>query len=210
MEKQKQIAVKKIRENQALELELNEMDIRIALLVKNRISLDEVIKASKRQLRVVDDMELAHSMLKSLDKNSRRRLECYQQLFYLIQTRPEYLGKLLFAMNQSAINDRERRHIENMILTVFGFAQNAREEYFLLKLFKKTIEEEISYINSPSEFLRSSPGFIRLAVQYQRGAKERQYLRDLLQPLVKSVIDDPSIDLESDPLLARIALLNNY
>src|SRR5256885_7302177 len=34
--------------------------------------------------------------LKSLDKESRRRLELYQQLFYLLQTQPIYLARLFF------------------------------------------------------------------------------------------------------------------
>jgi Ras GTPase-activating-like protein IQGAP2/3 len=136
LERLRQQVVRKIRENHTLENLINQLDLKIALLVKNRISLDEVIKASRKQYTVVGDVALAHSMLKSLDKDSRTRLENYQKLFYLIQTRPTYLARLLFAMNQSAIGDREKRFVETIVLTVFGFAQNTREEYLLLKLFK--------------------------------------------------------------------------
>lgn len=59
----------------------------------------------------------------------------------------------------------------------------------------------MEYVVSSSDIVRSNPVFIRLAIHYQRGAKERQYLRDLLTPLIKQVVEDPSIDLETDPLL---------
>ncbi|KAJ2798918.1 iqgap- protein, partial [Coemansia guatemalensis] len=57
------------------------------------------------------------------------------------------------------------------------------------------------------EFLRGNPIFIKLAVHYNRGAKERKYLRDLLQPLIRKVIDDPELDLESDPLVIYRTLI---
>jgi hypothetical protein len=33
-----------------------------------------------------------------------------------------------------------------------------------------------------------------------RGAKERQFLRDLLQPLIKLILQDNTLDLETDPV----------
>lgn len=46
--------------------------------------------------------------------------------------------------------------------------------------------------------------FVKLLLHYTRGAKERQFLRELLQPLVKSVIHNSSLDLEVDPLAVSI------
>ncbi|ORX96397.1 hypothetical protein K493DRAFT_350827 [Basidiobolus meristosporus CBS 931.73] len=198
----RQRAVLTIRENNELESLLNDLDIKIALLVKNRISLEEVIKVSRRQYKVVDDYQSAHaaSSLKSLDKDSRHRLECYQHLFYLLQTQPVYLARLLFVMNQNMMGDHAKKFVETVVLTLFGFAQNEREEYLLLKLFKAAIEVEISNVANVQDFLRGNPVFIKLAVHYNRGAKERKYLRELLQPLVKQIIEDPTMDLETDPV----------
>ncbi|ORX63453.1 ras GTPase-activating protein family [Basidiobolus meristosporus CBS 931.73] len=200
LERLRQQAVLTIRQNNELETHLNDLDIKIALLVKNRISLDEVIRASKRQYNVSDDYHAAASSLKSLDKDNRHKLECYQQLFYLLQTHPIYLARLLFIMNQNFMGDRTKKFVETVVLTLFGFAQNEREEYLLLKLFKAAIDVEISNVETVSDFLRGNPVFIKLAVHYNRGAKERKYLRELLQPLVKQIIEDPTLDLETDPL----------
>ncbi|KAJ1673392.1 iqgap- protein, partial [Spiromyces aspiralis] len=264
LEQLRQKAVRQIRENQHTERTLNELDIKIALLVRNRISLEEVIKQSNRHFRFLDELRnpnrgsIASSAFRSsyssmalagvvpanslysltnLDKDSRRRLECYQHLFYLMQTQPIYLARLLYLLNQGGssnhtmskstmtINNQQgssmssdgglarldkvnvSRLMETIVLTLFGFAQNAREEYLLLKLFKAAIEVELESVQRIHEFLRGNPIFIKLAVHYNRGAKERKYLRDLLQPLVKKVLEDPDLDLESDPLVIYRGLI---
>ncbi|KAJ2499887.1 iqgap- protein [Coemansia sp. RSA 1972] len=91
--------------------------------------------------------------------------------------------------------------IETIVLTLFGFAQNAHEEYLLLKLFCAASQIELSSITTLQEFLRGDPIFIKLAVYYNRGAKEHKYLCDLLQLLIRKVIDNVGLDLKSDPLV---------
>lgn len=54
-------------------------------------------------------------------------------------------------------------------------------------------------VNTVQEFIRGNAQFIKLVVQYNRGAKERKYLRDLLSPLVRGIMDDDGLDLETDP-----------
>ncbi|KAI9595125.1 hypothetical protein BDF19DRAFT_413818 [Syncephalis fuscata] len=188
LERLRQQAVKKIRENHQTELILNDLDVKIALLVRNRISLEEVIKASKRHYKIENDAQLASRMLGSLDKSSRQRLSSYQELFYLLQTRPNYLGQLLFIMNQRGTNEWAKKFIETVVLSLL--------EYLLLKLFQTAINIEIDSISEVSEFLRGNPW-----------CKERKYLRDLLQPLIREVVENPELDLESDPLVIYRSLI---
>ena len=77
--------------------------------------------------------------IKSLSKENREKLESYQNLFYLLQTNPTYLAKLIFAMPQS----RTTKFMESVVLTLYNYASNAREEYLLLKLFETALREEI-------------------------------------------------------------------
>jgi len=65
--------------------------------------------------------------------------QAYQHLFYLLQTNPSYFAKLIFEMPQNRTN----RFMENVILTVFNYAQNNREQYLLVKLFDTALNEEI-------------------------------------------------------------------
>lgn len=81
-----------IRSNQQLENDLNLMDIKIGLLVKNKITLQEVVSHSKRltkknkgQLSNMMMMNKQRGGLKALSKEKRLKLEAYQYLFYLLQ-----------------------------------------------------------------------------------------------------------------------------
>ncbi|KAJ2691086.1 iqgap- protein [Coemansia spiralis] len=271
LERLRQKAVRQIRDNQQTARVLDQLDIKIALLVRNRISLDEVVRMTSRHFRFLEEVRRPSALhsggnlrtasgfsayalggavpasslysLKNMDKESRRRLEGYQHLFYLLQTQPVYLARLLFLLNQGGSKAMRQtllastaakaqqstaasagglsakssdaggeeisisKLIETIVLTLFGFAQNAREEYLLLKLFCAAIQIELSSIDTLQEFLRGNPIFIKLAVHYNRGAKERKYLRDLLQPLIKKVIEDTDLDLESDPLVIYRTLI---
>ncbi|CAG8473702.1 13469_t:CDS:10 [Funneliformis caledonium] len=212
LERLRQAVIQRIRENNQSEDLLNQLDIKIALLVKNRITLDEVIAVanSKKRNRRLSQLNSSSGpfSLKSLDKGSRRRLELYQQLFYILQTQPMYLARLFFILNKLGFPEKTKRLVEGVVLTLFGYAQNAREEYLLLKLFQKSMMEELENIDSLQEFLRGNFMFVKLVVHYNRGAKERKFLRELLGPLVKQVIEDEYMDLESDPLIIYKALIN--
>jgi Ras GTPase-activating-like protein IQGAP2/3 len=142
LERLRQLIVKLIRENQLREGQLSDMDLKIALLVRNRISIDDVIKTTKSYSRkqkkkegeaTEADPETEWLSLKSLQNKSRTRLEGYSHLFYLLQTQPKYLAKLLYEMKAS---NKVQNFIQTVVLTLFGYAQNPREEYLLLKLFK--------------------------------------------------------------------------
>jgi len=129
--------VKHIRENITREAELNELDIKIALLVKNQISLEEVVHLTSKRIREKEGEENHGNSfsLKALDKESRARLELYQNLFYLLQTQPIYLAKTMFSINKksgSAFN----KTMEGVVLALYGYAQNTREEYLLLNFIK--------------------------------------------------------------------------
>ena len=69
--------------------------------------------------------------------------QAYQHLFYLLQTNPNYFAKLIFEMPQNKTN----RFMENVILTVFNYAQNSREQFLLTKLFERALGEEIEYVH---------------------------------------------------------------
>jgi Ras GTPase-activating-like protein IQGAP2/3 len=142
VERLRKKVVEAIRENQALESELSDLDVRIALVVQNVQSFDGVIKARKRGI----DRAAAASLLaahgdpfsgpNTLDQTARRKLELYQQLFYLLQTRGEYLSHLFLQMSMDSALEKNRRFTERVTLTIFGFGQDRREDFLLLKLFQ--------------------------------------------------------------------------
>ncbi|KAG0000526.1 hypothetical protein BGZ65_004291 [Modicella reniformis] len=217
LENLRQMVVRRIRENTQSDAQLNELDIKIALLVQNHITLDEVIKTTSSLIKKKAQRRMSMPAssnnpftLKSLDRDSRDRLGLYQQLFYLLQTQPTYFSKLFFMMSKTGLfTDRIKKQIEGVVLTLFGYAQNSREEFLLLKLFRHSIFEEVQEISNVNDFMRGNFMFIKMVMVYVRGAKERRYLRDLLGPLVRQVLEDDFLDLESDPLMIYKASINN-
>eukprot|EP00069_Balaena_mysticetus_P020955 bmy_13320T0 len=152
--------VTKIRGNQQLEKDLNLMDIKIGLLVKNRITLE---------------------------------------------TNPLYLAKLIFQMPQN----KSTKFMDTVIFTLYNYASNQREEYLLLKLFKTALEEEIkSKVDQVQDIVTGNPTVIKMVVSFNRGARGQNTLRQLLAPVVKEIIDDKSLIINTSPVEVYKAWVN--
>lgn len=202
--------VTKIRSNQQLEKDLNLMDIKIGLLVKNRITLQDVISHSKK----MDKKNKGQAMevisgdkqgLKSLSKEKRKKLEAYQHLFYLLQTNPAYLAKLIFQMPQN----KSTKFMDTVIFTLYNYASNQREEYLLLKLFKTALEEEIkSKVDQVQEIVTGNPTVIKMVVTFNRGTRGQNALRQLLAPVVKEIMENKTLAINTNPVEVYKAWVN--
>ncbi|XP_048383116.1 ras GTPase-activating-like protein IQGAP2 isoform X2 [Stegostoma tigrinum] len=201
--------VTKIRSNQQLEKDLNLMDIKIGLLVKNRITLQDVISHSKK----MDKKNKGQAVevisggqgLKSLSKENRKKLEAYQHLFYLLQTNPTYLAKLIFQMPQN----KSTKFMDTVIFSLYNYASNQREEYLLLKLFKTALEEEIkSKVDQVQDIATGNPTVIKMVVTFNRGARGQNALRQLLSPVVKEIMEDKTLAINTNPVEVYKAWVN--
>ncbi|NXH28862.1 IQGA2 protein, partial [Myiagra hebetior] len=194
--------VTKIRSNQQLEKDLNLMDIKIGLLVKNRITLQDVVlhskKLNKKSKSQLEEMVMVDKQgIKGLSKERRKKLEAYQHLFYLLQTNPTYLAKLIFQMPQN----RSTKFMDTVIFTLYNYASNQREEYLLLKLFKTALEEEItSKVDQIQDIVTGNPTVIKMVVSFNRGARGQNTLRQLLAPVVKEIMEDKSLIINTSPV----------
>lgn len=194
--------VTKIRGNQQLEKDLNLMDIKIGLLVKNRITLEDVIShRTKLNKKKGGEMQILNNTdnqgIKSLSKERRKTLETYQQLFYLLQTNPLYLAKLIFQMPQN----KSTKFMDTVIFTLYNYASNQREEYLLLKLFKTALEEEIkSKVDQVQDIVTGNPTVIKMVISFNRGVRGQNTLRQLLAPVVREIIDDTSLIINTNPV----------
>ncbi|KAM6930326.1 LOW QUALITY PROTEIN: ras GTPase-activating-like protein IQGAP2 [Xenentodon cancila] len=207
----KEEVVTKIRSNQQMEKDLNLMDIKIGLLVKNRITLQDVVShnkkmKSKKNKTSKDDLTAGDKLgIKGLSKGKRRKLEAYQHLFYLLQTNPSYLAKLIFQMPQN----KSTKFMDTVIFTLYNYASNQREEYLLLKLFKTALEEEISSkVDQIQDIVTGNPTVIKMVVSFNRGARGHNTLRQLLAPVVKDIIDNKTLGINTNPVDVYKAWVN--
>ncbi|XP_075764038.1 ras GTPase-activating-like protein IQGAP3 isoform X2 [Pelodiscus sinensis] len=203
--------VKRIRSNQQLESDLNLMDIKIGLLVKNRITLQEVVshckkltKKNKEQLSSLMALDTQQG-IRSLSKEKRQQLEAYQHLFYLLQTHPVYLAKLIFQMPQN----KSTKFMESVVFALYNYASNPREAYLLLQLFQTALREEIrSKVDQPRDILTGNPTVIRLVVSFYRNARGQNALRQILGKPVQEVLQDKTLSIRTNPLDIYKAWIN--
>ncbi|XP_078048629.1 ras GTPase-activating-like protein IQGAP1 [Augochlora pura] len=202
--------VKSIRHNQVLSQQLDSMDIKIGLLIQNRITLQDVVAhgksletlakqkhSNREQKSILVDSAISHKGLKSLTKEGRKMLEGYQHLFYALQTNPMYLSKLLFLLPQSKTN----KFLQNVILTLFNFGSNIREEYLLLKLFGSALQEEIrSKFQKPSEVVTGNPLVLKMVVNYARQLNGQRALRQIVGPIIEKILADRTLNIETNPV----------
>ncbi|CAG2216724.1 unnamed protein product [Mytilus edulis] len=196
LQKLRQKVVTEIRSTKQLETDLDQMDIKIGLLIKNRISLQDVVSQDKKLSKYKEDRSIPKG-LKALNKDCHDRLEAYQHLFYLLQTNPTYLAKLIFEMPQS----KTTKFMESVIYSLFNYGSNQREEYLLIRLFKKALEEEIaSKVDKMSDFVTGNPLVVKMIVGFNRNQRGQNALRDMLSPLVNSVIEDKTLKINTNPI----------
>ncbi|KAI6250651.1 Ras GTPase-activating-like protein rng2 [Erysiphe necator] len=216
-ERLRKTVVQQVRQNEMAEQYIDQLDIKIALLVKNKITLDEVVRHQKNfgghpsNLLVNTTMVSGSQFdLKALNKSSRKKLESYQQLFFTLQTQPHYLARLFKHIRQQGTAEIDCKRIETLMMVLFGYAQKRREEYYLLKLMTRSAKEEVDSAVSIKESLRGNFIWTRILANYTRSPRDRRFLRELLGPFIQaSIIGDPTLDLESDPMQIYCSAISN-
>jgi Ras GTPase-activating-like protein IQGAP2/3 len=216
-ERMRKTVVQQVRQNEMLEQYIDQLDIKIALLVKNKITLDEVVRhqhafgGHSMGLLANSSISSANQFdLKALNKSSRKKLESYQQLFFNLQTQPQYLARLFKRIREQGTAEKECKRIELLTMSLFGYAQKRREEYYLLKMIARAIREEVDGAMVLQEYLRGNYFWTKLLTNYTRSPKDRKFLRDLIGPIIRdNIIEDPALDLESDPMQIYRSAINN-
>ncbi|KAK7912631.1 hypothetical protein WMY93_012842 [Mugilogobius chulae] len=176
-----------IRSNQTLEKDLNLMDIKIGLLVKNKITLQDVVSHSKQGNR---------GGLKALNKDKRVKLEAYQHLFYHLQTNPSYLAKLIFQMPQNKSTSSWIRSFSLVQLRVKPERRISASEALQDGSARRDQVE-----GGPAEGgVTGNPTVIKMVVSFHRGARGQNALRQILAPVVKETIDDKTLNIKTEPV----------
>lgn len=216
-ERLRKVVVQQVRQNELAEQYIGQLDIKIALLVKNKITLDEVVKHQKHFGgnigNLLSNTEISSKDpydLKALNKTSRKKLDQYQVFFFLLQTQSQYLARLFRRLRELNTSDKEYERIRHLMMGLFGYSQKRREEYYLIKLLARSAKEDIESFASLPEYLRCHSFWNKLFGSYAKSPRDRKFMRDVLGTVVKeSVIDNPELDLESDPIQIYRSAIND-
>ncbi|CAL5872622.1 uncharacterized protein PFLUO_LOCUS6888 [Penicillium psychrofluorescens] len=216
-ERLRKVVVQQVRQNELAEQYISQLDIKIALLVKNKITLDEVVKHQRHFGghigHLLSNTEISSKDpydLKALNKTSRKKLDQYQVFFFLLQTQSQYLARLFRRLREVNTSDKEYERIRHLMMGLFGYSQKRREEYYLVKLLARSAKEDIESFASIPEFLRCTSFWNKLFGSYVKSPRDRKFMRDVMGPVVKeSIIDNRDLDLESDPIQIYRSAINN-
>jgi len=191
-----------IRRNHVLDRDLQKLDKRIGLLIKNRTTLQDVLEGLEKKRRAKGRGKVGEEQWDL--KKDPRKMEFYQELFYLLQTEPKYLAKCVYLVQPEQMDS----FLDTTILTLYGDAFSPREEYLILSLFKHAIRNEISKINSLSDFLKANTVVPKMVITYNRRKQGLEYLRSTLGPLLKIVMDKVDLSLELHPTVIYQSMIN--
>ncbi|KHJ35822.1 putative ras gtpase activating protein [Erysiphe necator] len=127
-ERLRKTVVQQVRRNEMAEQYIDQLDIKIALLFNNKITLDEVVRHQKNfggqpsNLLVNITMASGNKFdLKAINKSSRKKFESYQQLFFILQTQPHYLAMLFKLIRQQGTSEIDCKRIETLMMVLFGY-----------------------------------------------------------------------------------------
>lgn len=196
-----------IRELHDLEEDVKDLDIKIALLVKNKIT-HEVARAQRSRGATLGKRSVSPGAARdnlfaggTLDHHTRRKLELYQRLFWHLQTQPRYLARLFAVLPRLSLREKTQKQLEATAFVIFGFAQGSREEYLWLLLLVECVREELQdQQQSLAGFARGTFTFMHLLAHYGRSPIFRDFLDKALSGPVKAVASRHDIDLTADPI----------
>uniref|UniRef100_A0A7E4V127 Calponin-homology (CH) domain-containing protein n=1 Tax=Panagrellus redivivus TaxID=6233 RepID=A0A7E4V127_PANRE len=136
-----------IKNNAKLDEDLIELDKKIGLLVKNRISLQDVLDHSDK----IEETKSAFDKRQpSLRRPARKDLASLEVLFFHLQAEPIYLTNVY---NTSSLP--VSTFIGDIILPLFHFGSEKREEYLLVQVFAEILNTYIEQLTLPNEFLNN-------------------------------------------------------
>lgn len=117
LEDLRQQVIIEVRNNQALEQDVKRLDKKIELLIKNRITLEEVLKDPKAANKFDSpEPSMRGSAEKERKRLDSRLMEGYSRVFYLLQTEPKYLANFIFFLPQ--LNVRNLNCAKKTLFTV--------------------------------------------------------------------------------------------
>ncbi|ODV91693.1 hypothetical protein CANCADRAFT_21430 [Tortispora caseinolytica NRRL Y-17796] len=209
IESSRKLLTDEMRNNESLEQYIDKLDVKIALLVKNKISLDEVLSHRNKGFEPassdpVDDK----TGISALDKSGRQRLDLYQGLFFILQTQPEYFAKLFQHFQEIGIPERETKLLEQLVLEMFGHLQKSREVFHFLRLISRSAEISVARSSSVEDMLAHSSLWQGLLLALNLCTNERSYLRSVVAPTIEAISKQHTMDLESNPLIIYRTLIN--
>lgn len=190
--------------NEDIENQIEHLDIKLSLLDKNRITIEEFIKHKNKHKNSTKPTNAKY--LERLNKSSRERIELYQSMFYFLQTKPIYFTRLY---NSFSLEDKESpfcKELQAYIVLIFpiqnsSITHHSREEYFYVKFILDMMKNDIEHNSQNiSDLTKAQSGFwIEYLLHFNNHTYQRQHLKGIMGKIVSHIAENDDLDFESNP-----------
>ncbi|GAA6022256.1 hypothetical protein JCM10207_008906 [Rhodosporidiobolus poonsookiae] len=184
------------KKNFVLERDVRYLDSRIALLIQNRMALDEQQEVKEH----LDDTE--ESEESDMDE---RRMQQYSNLFFLLQSEPRHIASLCRLVSLSEIDTL----LQTVMFTLYGNQYESREEHLLLTMFQSVLAAQFETATEFGSLLRANTPVSRMMTTYTRRGPGQSYLKSVLAERINSLIEHKDLNLEINPLKVYEQMLNS-
>ncbi|KAH3682509.1 hypothetical protein WICPIJ_006539 [Wickerhamomyces pijperi] len=192
----KELINEKTSSNERLEKHIDQLNLKIALLEKNKIEFDEVVHQMNKSISGPNSSGSYTTIdLSSLNHKSKTKIELFEKLFYLLQTQPSYLTKLL-NLSSNGIN---------IVLKVFNSLKSdglpTREEYLFIKLMENLIKDAVMKAGSIDNFQRDKDADWTILVNTLVMDSSNSFHRSTFAEIMEVLIEDEDVDFEANPVV---------
>jgi len=172
------------KRNWELEKEITKLDHKIKLLVKHQITAAEVI----RDAAILNE-ELPEKATTLGDKK-----ELYEQLFFLLSTRPEYIAQLAHKATKRQQDD----FVKTVVFDIFEDFTDSRAETTLLQIFRRAMEIEFHGNPDLGSLFRDNKSVMALLKTYSQRGPGQTVIQDILAKPINDVYGQKNLVLEID------------
>ncbi|CAG8531317.1 2476_t:CDS:10 [Ambispora leptoticha] len=176
------------KKNFVLERDVRYLDSRIALLIANRIALDE---KQEVESHLVDELEAQEGSFPD-----DRKMQQYGNLFFLLQTEPRHIANLCRLVSLTEIDTL----LQTVMFTLYGNQYESREEHLLLTMFQSVLSAQFETTLDFGSLLRANTPVSRMMTTYTRRGPGQSYLKSVLSERINSLIEHKDLNLEINPL----------
>ncbi|KAH6644163.1 Rho GTPase activation protein [Boeremia exigua] len=176
------------KKNFVLEKDVRYLDSRIALLIQNRMALEEQNEVASH---LEDGLELQEGSFPNDEKTQK-----YGNLLFLLQSEPRHIAHLCRLVSMAEIDAL----LQTVMFTIYGNQYESREEHLLLTMFQSVLTYQFDNTPDYSSLLRANTPVSRMMTTYTRRGPGQSYLKVVLQDSINSLIELKDLDLEINPL----------
>ncbi|KAF3080001.1 glyceraldehyde-3-phosphate dehydrogenase 1 [Orbilia oligospora] len=176
------------KKNFVLEKDVRYLDSRIALLIQNRMALEE-------QNEVANHLEEGGELQEGQFPNDQKT-QHYGNLMFLLQSEPRHIAALCRLVSMAEIDSL----LQTVMFTIYGNQYESREEHLLLTMFQSVLSAQFENTPEYSSLLRANTPVSRMMTTYTRRGPGQSYLKTVLADRINSLIEHKDLNLEINPL----------